>query len=68
MSSISLRSHFSSSHGIRFLFLNVNSILSKFHEIEWYVGSARIDVLGLAETKVDDSVSDASISIPGFEL
>ena len=25
-------------------------------------------MLGLAETKVDDSVSDASISIPGFEL
>ena len=65
---VSLRAHFKDCHGLRFLFLNVNSLLLKIHELEWYVGSARIDVLGLAETKVDDSISDSSISIPGFEL
>ena len=64
----SLRSQFYGCHGLRFLFLNVNSLYSKIHEIEWFVGSARIDVLGLAETKIDDSISDSSISIPGFVL
>ena len=48
--------------------LNVNSIRYNFFEIHDILSGNRIDIFGLAETKVDASFTSAQFSINGFKL
>ena len=46
--------------------LNLNSLRNKIEDLRELVAN-NLDIIVVGETKIDASVSEASISIPGFE-
>jgi hypothetical protein len=48
--------------------LNINSILAHIDELRATLISSKIDILAINETKLDSSVSNYEINIPGFEV
>ena len=54
--------------GLHIIHLNINSLLPKIDEIRHIAKSSNLSVIGLSETKLDDSVFDAEINIEGYTL
>ena len=52
--------------GLHIIHLNINSLLPKIDEIRHIAKSSNLSVIGLSETKLDDSVFDAKINIEGY--
>ena len=52
--------------GIHFLYLNINSILPKLDELKTIAGNTKAAVIGITESKVDNSISDSEVGIPGY--
>ena len=48
--------------------LNINSLLAHLDDLKFFVHDSKIDVLAIHETKIDSSVSDSEIYLPGFEV
>ena len=48
--------------------LNRNSLFSHIDELRAFTEGTRIDVLALDETKLDQSVKDNELYIPGYEI
>ena len=48
--------------------LNINSLLAHFDDLKFFVLNSKIDVLAINETKIDSSVNDNEIHLPGFEV
>ena len=48
--------------------LNINSLLCTFGRSQIFVLDSKIDVLAINETKIDSSVNDNEIYLPGFEV
>ena len=48
--------------------LNINSLLAHFDDLKVFVLDSKIDVLAINETKIDSSVNDNEIYLPGFEV
>ena len=46
--------------------LNINSLLAHFYN--FFVLNSKIDVLAINETKIDSSVNDNEIHLPGFQV
>ena len=46
--------------------LNINSLLAHFDDLKFFVLNSKIDVLAINETKIDSSVNDNEIHLPGF--
>ena len=51
--------------GLHFLHLNINSILPKLDELKTIAGNTKAAIIGITESKVDNSVSDSEVEIPG---
>ena len=46
--------------------LNINSLLAHLdHDLKYFVLDSKIDVLAISETKIDSSVNDNEIYLPG---
>ena len=54
--------------GLHFLHINVNSLLSKTDELRHVVGHSKSAMLGITESKLDNSVSDQEINISGYSI
>ena len=54
--------------GLHFLHLNINSLLSKIDELREIAKVSRAAVIGISESKLDDTVLDGEVSIDGFDL
>ena len=54
--------------GLHFLHVNINSVLPKLEEIRYIARSVNLSVIGLSESKLDNSVNDNEISIPGYDI
>ena len=54
--------------GLHFLHINMNSILSKIEEIRHIAKLSNASVIGVSESKLDDSVFDNEVSIEGYKL
>ena len=54
--------------GLHFFHVNINSILPKIEELRHIARLTKISVIGISESKIDSSVNDEEISIPGFEI
>ena len=54
--------------GLHFLHLNVNSLLPKIEEIRHIVKSSNAAVFGITESKLDQSILDCEVDIPGYDL
>ena len=49
--------------GLHFLHLNINSLIPKIDELRYIVKLSKVTVIGISETKLDDSVLNDEISI-----
>ena len=54
--------------GVKFVHLNIVSLLKHFDEIGSILCNNDIHILALNETRLDDSVADSEISIPHFNV
>ena len=53
--------------GLRFLHLNIdNTILPKLDELKTITGNIKAAVIGVAESKVGNSIYDSEVEIPGY--
>ncbi|CAH3146626.1 unnamed protein product, partial [Porites evermanni] len=48
--------------------LNINSLLSHIDELRVLMSSSKVDILHINESKLDSTVSDDEVYIPGFEI
>ena len=55
-------------HGLHMIHLNINSLLSKIDELRAIAKKSRATVIGITESKLDESVTDGEINIDGYEL
>ncbi len=54
--------------GITMGYLNVRSLVRKLDDINVILGNSELDFLGIGESWLNDSISCAEISIPGYNL
>ena len=54
--------------GLHFLHLNINSLLPKIDKLRHIARLTNAAVIGIAESKLDDSVLTSEIDIDGFDL
>ena len=54
--------------GLHLIHLNINSLLSKIDELRAIAKKSRAAVIGITESKLDESVTDGEINIDGYEL
>jgi len=54
--------------GLHFMHVNINSILPKLEELRYIVNSSKLSIIGISESKLDSSVDDNEINIPGYNI
>jgi exonuclease III len=54
--------------GLHIIHLNINSILSKLEQLRIIAFKTNAAIIGLSESKLDKTVTDAEISINGYKL
>ena len=54
--------------GLHFCHLNVDSLLSKFDELRDITNHIRPAILGITESKLDSSVTNAEVNINGYSI
>ena len=54
--------------GLHFIHLNINSILSKIDELRLIAQNSKATIIGISESKIDETVLDGEIDIEGFKL
>jgi hypothetical protein len=54
--------------GLHLIHLNINSLLSKIDELREIAKISRAAVIGITESKLDDSVLDGEINIEGYDI
>ena len=48
--------------------LNINSLLTHIDDLRIFLADSKIDIPAIDETKLDSSIGDSKISLPGFEV
>ena len=48
--------------------LNINSLLSHIDALRIFTSSTKIDILCINETKLDSTITDQGVCLPGFEI
>ena len=46
--------------------LNISNILPKIDELKMITGNTKAAIIGTTESKVDNSISDSKVEIPGY--
>ena len=46
----------------------MDSLLAHIDDLRIFVTDSKIDILAISETKLDSSIGDSEISLPGFEV
>ena len=46
--------------------LNINGILEKLDELKTIAGNIKAAIIGITKSKVDNSISDTDVEIPGY--
>ena len=54
--------------GLKIASLNINSLLRHVDELRLMLSDSEIDVFAINESKIDNSVKDSEISIPGYNM
>ena len=54
--------------GLCFERFNINNILSKIEQVRSLLINSNISVLGITETKLDDTISNEAVEIDGYNL
>ena len=53
---------------LHFIHFNINSLLSKIDELREIVKTSNATVVGITESKLDDSVNDCEICMEGYNI
>jgi len=48
--------------------LNINSLLAHIDELRVFMSNSKIDILSINETKLDSTIDDSEVYLPGFEI
>ena len=59
-------SELNSSRGLKIACININSLLKNIDQLCIMLENNRLDILAIDETKIDNTISDNEISIPGY--
>ena len=54
--------------GLKMASLNINSLLRHVDELRLMLPNSKIDVFTVNESKIDSSITDNEISIPGYNM
>ena len=54
--------------GLPFIHLNINSLLPKIDELRYITKNANAAVIGISETKLDNTVYDSVVAIDGYNI
>ena len=54
--------------GLHFLHINVNSLLPKIDKVKLIANKSNAAILGISETKLDETIMDSELSIEGYDL
>ena len=54
--------------GLHFLHININSLLPKIDELRSIAGKTNAAIIGISETKLDNSVFDTEINIENYTI
>ena len=54
--------------GLHFVHININSLLPKIDELRYLTKLSNASIVGIGETKLDDSISSSEIEIEGYDL
>ena len=57
-----------SKHGLHFLHININSILPKIEELRQIAKLSDASIIGISESKLDETVLEGEICIDGYKL
>ena len=60
-------SHFKK-RGLHFIHLNINSLLPKIDELRHIAKTSKVSVIGITETKLDESVLNSEVNIEGYNV
>ena len=55
-------------NGLKISFLNIVSLRKHRHELEIVLNDHDIDIIGLNETRLDETISDSEVSISGYNI
>ena len=48
--------------------LNINSLTAHIDELKVYTRDSKIDILAINESKLDNTINDHKVYIPGYEI
>jgi len=54
--------------GLRFMHVNINSILLRIEELRYIASASKISVIGISESKADSPITNEEISNPGYHI
>ena len=54
--------------GLHFIHLNINSLLPKIDELRYIAKNSNAAVIGISETKLDNTVYDSEVAIDGYNI
>ena len=54
--------------GLYFIHLNINSLLPKINELQYIAKNSNAAVIGMSETKLDNTVYDSEVAIDGYNI
>ena len=52
--------------GLHFIHININSLLNKIDELRYFASSCNAAVIGITETKLDNTVYDSEVAVDVF--
>ena len=55
-------------HGFKIASLNVNSLIKHIDDLRIFLADNPVDVLAINESKLDDSIKNCELYIPGYEI
>ena len=54
--------------GLHFIHININSLLPKIEELRRIACQSKAAVIGISESKLDNSIFDSEIEIDGYNI
>ena len=54
--------------GLHFLHININSLLPKIDELKCIPNKTKATIIGITESKLDDTVPDLEVNLPGYDI
>ena len=54
--------------GLHFLYININSLLSKKDKIRCIANKTKAAIIGITESKLDHTVPDSEVNFPEYDI